>query len=152
MASNKIILKGDGTQVEALANGAITPGHLVQRDAAGTLSVHSSAGENAEPIFAYEDELQGKVKTQAYADGSRVLARIMRVGDQVQGILANGETAVIGSFLESAGDGTLQVVPTDSAGVVKYPASVVAVALEAVDMSSSSGADPSGYIAIEIVK
>ena len=152
MAYNTIILKGDGTQVEALAGGAITPGHLLSRATAGTLVVHPNAGQNAEPLFAYEDELQGKPISTAYASGARVLARLMRLGDQVYALLANGETAVIGSFLESAGDGTLQVVPTDSAGEVKYPASVVAVALEAVDMSDSSGADSNGRICVEICK
>ena len=152
MAYNVIILKGDGTQVEGLASGAVTPGHLLERDAGGTLSVHSDQGGNASPLFAQKDELQGKTISQAYATATRVLARMMRLGDQVYALLANGETAIIGSFLESAGDGTLQVCPTDSAGVVKYPASIVAVALEAVDMSDSSGADPNGRICVEIVK
>lgn len=150
--NNTVILKGDGTQVEGKANGAITPGHLIERDSAGTLSVHSNAGQPAAPIFAYEDELQGKTISDAYADGNQVLARHFRKGDQVNGILKDGETAVIGSFLESAGDGTLQVYSADSAGVVEYPQSLVGIALEALDLSDSSGADPSSSrIAIEIL-
>jgi len=71
-------------------------------------------------------------------------------GAEIYALLKNGENAAIGVFLESAGDGTLQVLDADaSVGLVKTN-SIVGVALEAVDMSGSSGVDPSGRIKVRI--
>lgn len=151
MAYKTIILKGDGVSEEALADGANTPGMLLERTTAGLFKVHSSAGQPAEALFSVEDELQGNEIDDAYADAARVLARSFRKGDQVYAFLNNGETAAIGNYLESAGNGRLRVYAADSAGAVEYPASIVGQALLAVDMSGSSGADPSGRIPIVII-
>jgi len=151
--ANTITIKGDPVREEYTAAAAITPGHLCEITSAGTIQAHSTAGGFAEKLFAIEDELQGKEITEAYdaTTNKQVLCGIFRPGDQVYALLANGETAVIGSKLESQGDGTLRVVDTDvSVGDIAVQ-SIVAVALEAVDMSGSSGADPSGRITIRIV-
>lgn len=153
MGSHKTItIKGDGVRKEAKCAGAITPGHLVELDStSGDVSVHSTAGGNAARAFAVEDDLQGKEISDVYADNSQLLYVLFQNGDEVNALIADGETIVIGDFLESAGDGTLRKHDTDSAGAVEYPEAIVAVAMEAVDMSGSSGADPSGRCRAEIV-
>ena len=145
MAFNTIKVKKYSDHIEEItAAGAITPGHLIEEDSSGTCVVHNSAGENVLPMFALEDELQGKDITDAYASGDKVQVWIPYRGDQVYALLADGENAAIGSFLESNGDGTLKVHAAGSAGVVEYPLAIVAQATEAVDNSESSGAESSG--------
>ena len=109
-------------------------------------------------MFAIEDEPQGGLIATAYVAANKVQCWIPGRGDIVNALLANGETAVIGSFLESNGDGTLRVhVPDDaSANSIQpvdftgYTNVIVGVATEANDMSSSSGAD-SPRIAVRII-
>ena len=152
MANNTIIIKGLGVRNEAIANAAITPGHLVELMSTAKVRVHATAGgAGVERAFAVEDDLQGNDIADAYSAGDMVQYNIMLPGDEVYALLANGENASIGSKLESAGDGTLRVVDTDtSVGTIAIQ-SQVAVALEAVDMSGSSGADPSGRIKVRIM-
>jgi len=161
MASNKtIVLKGHGVRNEAVANAAITPGHLVELMSTGKLRVHASAGQNCEKAFAVEDDLQGNTIDDAYDAADIAQYNIMKPGDEVNALLANGQDVSIGDFLESAGDGTLQAhtadsesLGADSSGAIAsfYTNQIVGVALEAVDMSDSSGADPSARIKVRIV-
>jgi len=147
MAYRTISIMGPARQREFKAGGAITPGHLVEvSSTAGDVVVHSTAGGTAIAMFALEDEGQGKTITQAYADNNEVRCGVFGPGDEVYAILADGENASVGSFLESAGDGTLRVVDADASVGDIGVQSVVGIALEAVDMSGSSGADPSGRI------
>jgi hypothetical protein len=142
---------------ELVAGGAITPGHLIALGSAGTVAVHAVAGGNAlPPMFALEDELQGKTIDDAYASGNRVQVWIPNRGDVVNALLKDGENIAKGDLLESAGDGTLQkhVADVDSSNDITsivYP--VVGQAIEAIDLSGSSGTHPtSGYrIQIRIV-
>lgn len=148
MAIKNITVVGDPIVFEAAAAAAITPGHLVYVDSNGKLAVHATAGGTAVPMFALEDNLQGNGISDDYVATKQCFAGIYSPGMQVYAILYNGENAAIGSYLESQGDGTLRVVDTDaSAGDVKIK-SVIAVALEAVDMSGSSAVDPSGRIRV----
>jgi len=150
--ANTITLKGHGVRQEAPANGAITPGHLVEPASDGDVQVHATAGGTAATMFAVEDDLQGNGITDAYATASRVQFETFKPGDEVNAILLNGETAVIGSKLESAGDGTLRVVDADASADEIAVQSVVAVAVEAIDMAGSSGADPAGgRIAVQVM-
>ncbi len=152
MAYKTIPIIGPSIQREFKAGGAITPGHLVEVDStAGDVVVHSTAGGTAVTMFALEDEAQGKTIDQVYADNNEVRCGVFTAGQEVFALLYNGENASVGSFLESQGDGTLRVVDTDaSVGAVGIQ-SVVGQALEAVDMSGSSGADPSGRIRIMVM-
>jgi len=150
MANKVIILIGHGVRQEHKAVAAITPGHLVELTSADKVQKHGTAGGSAEKAFAVEDDLQGNDINDDYAVNAFVQYNIMRSGDRVYALLANGETAVIGSKLESNGDGTLRVVDADvSAGDIGV-GSIVGVAMEAVDMSDSSAADPSGRIPVRI--
>lgn len=151
MAYKTIVLKGQGTASEATANAAITPGHLVELMSTGNIRVHASAGQNAQRMFAVEDELQGNGISTAYAANARAFYRVMLPGDEVYALINNGENVSIGDFLESAGNGCLKKHTADSAGAVEYPEGIVGIAKEAVDMSDSSAADPSGRCIVEIV-
>jgi hypothetical protein len=124
---------------EYVAAGAIIPGHLVKFNSNGKVEVHSDSNENAIPMFALEDELQGKTIDQAYAQGDPVQVWVAQRGEHVNAILAAGETIVAGDFLSSAGDGTLHkhIEDTDSGGVEVHGMQIVAQALEAVTTTSA---------------
>ena len=152
MAYRTIKLLVDSSQKEAIANAAITPGHLVERMSTGKVRVHANAGQNAQRMFAIEDSLQGKEISEDYSATNQVRFVVCRRGDEVVGILADGETAVIGSFLESNGNGELKVHAAGSAAVVEYPECIVGIALDAVDASDSAAtAVADRRIAVEIV-
>lgn len=151
MAYKTIPIIGPARQREFKAAAAITPGHLVELGStAGTCQVHSTAGGTAIAMFALEDEGQGKTISQAYATDNEVRCGVFGPGDEVFALLYNGENASVGSFVESQGDGTLRVVDADASAGAIAVGSIIGVALEAVDMSGSSGEDPSGRIRIMI--
>jgi len=134
---------------EYLASGAVTPGMLVEQNAATTVRAHATAGGNAIPMFACEDELQGKGIDDVFATTATIPAVwIPQRGDQVYAILADGENAAVGDFLESNGAGALQVHVADemSGGNAIVDMAIVGVALEAVDISDSSGGESSGTL------
>ena len=150
MAYKTITIMGDPVQKEYLATAvAITPGHLLQMASATTVQKHGTAKANAQKMFALEDDKQGKEIGDAYAVSTRIFCGIFRAGDEVNAILADGTSYSVGDFLESSGLGTLQkhTAPdiSDSAAQetadTLYHAGLVAIVLEALDLSSSSGGD-----------
>jgi len=149
MATKTITVSGDPVRREYIAEGAVTPGHLCELVSTGIKS-HATAGGRAAAIFALEDDLQGNEIGTAYTDNNQVQTGHFKPGDRVYALLANGENASVGSWLESAGDGTLRVVDADSSVGLVVTGSVIGFATEAVDMSGSSGVDPSGRIIVEI--
>lgn len=144
--ANTIVLKGLGTRKERQAVAAITPGHLVELTSANKVQAHGTAGGFAQKAFAVEDDLQGNTITDAYATDARVQYNVMLPGDEINALIADGEDISIGDKLVSNGDGTLKAVTSETTDE-----STVGIALEAVDMSGSSAADPTGRCAIEIV-
>lgn len=142
-----IVLEGENVVTrEKVANAAITPGHLIELMSTDKVRVHANAAQNAMPMFAIEDDDQGNGIDDAYSAADRVFFVYPRRGDVIYALLADGQTAAIGDFLESAGDGTLQVHVADIAESAEaqtiYTMAIVGQAIEAVDMSGSSGADP----------
>ncbi len=135
MTVGRIYLYGDVLTEEGKAAGTITPGHLIQNGASGYV-VHATAGGNAEKLFAEENSLNGDEITTTYASGDQMFFRACNSGDRVYALLADGQTAVAGSPLESAGDGTLQV--HTSASGEPYAAPIVAYATAALDLSASA--------------
>jgi hypothetical protein len=105
----RIQLIGNGRQDEAIAAGAITPGHLLARDEDAAVVVHASAGSYAEKIVAIEDALQGRTIADAYASGERVTFVHCEPGDVLYMLLAAGEDADENEFLTSNGNGQLKV-------------------------------------------
>jgi hypothetical protein len=132
------------------AGTAITPGMLIAVASDGEVDPNASAGGVCEKMFALEDELQGKTIADAYAIGDPVQCWSATPGEEVFAWLADGEDVAIGDVLVSAGTGKLKASTADSSAVVveEYP---IAVALEAVDMSGSSGVDPTGRIKVRIL-
>jgi len=135
---------------------AIKPGYLLELTSAGTLQAHATSGGDVLPMIALEDELQGGAITDDIAASQRVQCWVACRGEEAYMLLANGETAVIGSFLISNGDGTLKVytadtVSSDEPAYTDYANPIVGQALDAVDMSGSSGVDPDGRIKVRIL-
>jgi len=142
MANNSIKVKNYSNVFEEYdAVAAITPGMLIELTSAGEVQAHSTAAGNALPMFALENELEGEGIGDAYAEDDKVSCWIPGRGDQVLGILADEQDVAIGDFLESAGDGYLQKHVSDeaSAGEAIPSNVVVGIALEAIDLSGSSG-------------
>lgn len=133
------------------ANAAITPGMLIELMSTGKVRAHATAEGNVQPMFALEDELQGQDINDAYAANDKVQCWIPVRGEEVYAILADGQTAVIGSELSSNGDGTLRVhvaeveswEVSEAGSVTVYPNSIVAMALEAKDLSEGSESESS---------
>ena len=131
--ANTVVAKGYvNIRDEKEAAGAITPGHLVQRNSAGKVVVHATAGGPVNKLFALEDAYQGKKITDAYASGDTAILWHPVSGEQVNAIA--GGTIAVGDFVESNGDGTLRKYTVTSAGVSEFPASIVGVALEAASL------------------
>jgi len=132
---------------------AITPGMLLERDStAGYVKAHATAGGNVVPMFALEDELQGKEITDNYAVSTMIQVWIPRRGDKVYAILADSNEVSIGDFLESAGNGFLQKHSVDTASsqeaFTSYTNQIVAIALEHKDTSGASTTSSESPIAL----
>ncbi len=149
MAENSIIVRQGQAQrveLEKIPAAAFYPGHLVELTSADRVQKHSTAGGNITPaLFAIEDENQGKDIDDAFGTSGRAVCWIPQAGDWVLGVLADGETVVIGDKLESGGDGTLKKHVSDTADsddpVTVYPNQIVGIAMEALDLSDSSGGE-----------
>jgi len=149
MAYNTIKVKKYSDVIEEMvASAAITPGMLLIIESTGKVKAHNQADKDAFPIFALEDELQGKGIDDAYAANDPVQCWIPYRGDIVNAILADGQKVVIGDPLTSDGYGRLKKHVTDTgASTVPwtvYPEQIVGYATEALDLSGSSGAEVSG--------
>jgi hypothetical protein len=116
MAYTTIALRtvGEPCIDEAKCAATITPGMLVEqyKVSSGVVGVrpHNKAGGNATPIFALANQLQGKEITDNYSSGDIVTFQTFRSGDEVYALIYASEAVVIGSKLESQGDGTLKVM------------------------------------------
>jgi len=149
MAYNTIKIKKYSDVIEEITatEVAITPGSLLELDSAGTVQAHSTAGGTVLPMFALEDELQGKGIDDNIAASNKIQVWIPGRGDQVYAILQDGEDVSIGDFLTSNGTGSLKKLTVDSAGGLEPVNSpIVGVALEAVNLSDSSGGESSGAL------
>jgi len=151
MSIKTIMVKNHGMiRMEEQVAGAYYPGMLLEEDSNGYYQPHSTSGGNVEPLVGIEDELSGGNVSTVYVVGRRGAAVYCRPGDEVQLRLANGQSASRNDLLESNGDGYVKVhTPTvDSSQNLhtEYLNAIKFKALEAVDMSDSSAADPSGLI------
>lgn len=139
---------------EYQAAAAITPGMLLELTSAGKMQAHSTAGGNAPRYIALENELEGEGIDDAYATNDYVQVWSGVMGEEAYMILADGENVSIGDLLESAGNGYLQKHTSDvesfesnePGSITVYPEQIVAQALEALDLSGSSGEESSGTL------
>lgn len=147
MAYETIKLKKYSDVIEEYAAyAAIIPGALVEATAgAATIRNHATAGGNAIPMFALEDELQGKGIGDDYAAGDMVQVWIPNRGDQVNALLSTNQHIAIGDFMESDGAGKLQKWAGDvgDSTVVTKLLSIVGVALEHKHDDEGSGSESS---------
>ncbi len=121
----------------------IVPGHLLKLLSTGKVDGHADEEGVAVPMFALEDELQGKTIDDKYATDAPVQVWIPQRGEQVLAVLKDDENVAVGDYLVSAGTGELQKKkPLESldSWETETRDSIVAQALEAVDLSDSSGA------------
>lgn len=120
---------------------------LVEVMSTGKLRKHATEGGNAIPMFAVENKYEGKGITDAYAAADKVTYWIPQRGDEVYAQIEDEQNIAIGDFLESNGAGYLQKITnveiSSQAADVVYPLQIVAVALEALDLSSLSAAGSS---------
>jgi hypothetical protein len=141
---------------EFIAAETIYPGSLIELTTDKTVRKHATATGNALPMFALEDELQGKGIDDAYTAGQLVQCWTPTRGDVVLAILADGGNVGEGDFLESNGYGYLQahVADTASQDAVRYSNPIVGLSLEEMDASGdSSGQDmPAGLGANKRIK
>ena len=139
MGKNTIKLKKYSDVIEEfVAAGEIKPGMLVTLNEDGKVIPHNLDGGNAIPMFALEDELQGKTIDDAYANGSPVQVWVAGRGDIVNAIAGDNITA--GAFLVSAGNGKLKPVGTTAtvnvtATVVATDATISSLELDLTDLS-----------------
>ena len=127
--------------IERVANAAITPGMLIELMSTNKVRKHANDDAWVGPVmFALEDELQGKRIDQAYAADDQVQCWVAQRGEEVYALLADGENVVVGDKLASNGDGYLKKYDTTES-LTEQTGAIAAMALEAVDRSSSSGGD-----------
>jgi hypothetical protein len=139
MAKNTIKIKKYSDVVEEMkANAAITPGMLVEEMSTGNVRAHATPSGNAIPMFALEDELQGKTIDDAYAQNDQVQVWIPGRGDMVYGLLAKGQNVTRGTFLVSNGDGYLAAVSDSASFGDDDSAKVIGVALESVNATAAA--------------
>jgi hypothetical protein len=137
---NCIHLGGYITEVNTLvADGAITPGMLVERNA-GKYRKHATANGAAQPAFALDQSMLNLGVDDAYADGDLVQVGIGAPGSTFWALLVSGGNVADGALLESNGDGYLKA-GTD-------PGQVVARAIEAVNNTAGPGA---ARIRVEVI-
>lgn len=143
MAFHTIKIKKYGDAVEEhKANAILYPGMLLEFNSNGNVQKHSHEDGNAFVMFALEDELQGGDILTAYVANAMVQCWIPGDGDIVYAQLKDGQNVVIGDFLTSAGDGTLQKYVRDNSSEYKMnPEQIVGMAAEAVNLASSSDGD-----------
>jgi hypothetical protein len=157
MAYRSVVIKNYLNNFEEYeANAALSPGMLVEVMSTGKLRKHATEGGNAVPMFAMEDSLQGKGITDAYVAGDRVKVWIPQRGDEVYAQLEDEQNVSVGDFLESNGAGFLQkstaVEISSQAADIVYPLQIVAVVLEALDLSGLSAAGSSDTPARQFVR
>jgi hypothetical protein len=132
------------------ANAAIIPGMLIELMSTNKVRAHATSGGNVLPMFALEDELQGKEIDDAYAAGDVVQCWIPVRGEIVHALLADGQNVSIGDALQSNGAGYLTKYVKESwesndaqqANIV-YDKVIVGIALEAQNLSALDGSNSS---------
>lgn len=118
MAIKTIIVSGKPQIEEALANAAITPGELIEwvpNASFRRLQVHGSATGAAAPMFALENELAGEEIGDAYASGETVRFATCPKGTIILARITANVNLETGDWLESDGNGELQLSTSNNA-------------------------------------
>jgi hypothetical protein len=152
MANNTIVLRGTKeTQETAIASGTVYPGYLLEpTSTADTYKAHAVAGGGGAAVFAIEDELQGNDIDDAYATTKRMQIYFAKPGDVIYVKIVNGANIAIADKLVSNGNGYFKEHTKDSSATI-VEQHVFGYAMDAVDMSGSSGVDPSGWCRMRVI-
>ena len=139
----KVLLIGAPNQMERDAADAITPGMLIELNSTNGVIPHNVAGGFSDKWVAVENDIAGDDFDHPYLAGEVCLFNACRQGDEVLLTINDGENIAIGEDLESAGNGKVRAIVGEESGAVfgrqRY---AVARALQAIDMTDSSGGDP----------
>lgn len=138
----KILLIGIPNQMERDAASGVTPGMLVELNSSNEVLAHNTAGGACDKWVVVESAITGDDIDHPYATGDVVLFNACRPGDEVLLTVNDGENIAIGNDLESAGNGKVRSVSGGESGAVVQNVNSVARALQALDMTDSSGGDP----------
>jgi len=136
-----ILLIGEPNRRQREADETIKPGNLLQLDADGKVTNHATAQGRHARMVAVESDITGDDLTHDYTSGEVVQVNVFRPGDEALLNLADGENVSIGDYLVSDGAGRVQQADSNSAGELE--GSLVGIALEAINLTDSSAADPS---------
>ena len=139
----KVLLIGAPNQTERDANTTITPGMLVELNSANEVLPHNTPGGWSDKWVAVENDIAGDDLDHAYLAGEVVLINVCKPGDEVYILVADGENIAIGDDLESDGNGKVRSVFGEESGAGGgVHLNKVGRAMSALDMTDSSGGDP----------
>ena len=125
---------------EALANAALSPGHLLEVMSTGKVRKVATIDIAYPLLVAKENYFEGGLKTDAYAGDDNVPMHRALPGDRVYLRVAAGAAAIVkGDKLAASNDGTV----VKSNATTDY---IVAMADEAVD---NSGGGSEAFIAVK---
>jgi len=144
--TKKTIVLDDRNNIrdEATGSGTIYPGYLLEKTSAGKYKAHATVSGSWGGAVALEDALQGNGVDDAYSNGDKIIVGVFHRGAVVNLVLQDGESVAIGDQLDSNGDGTIRkVTGASSIADLEESQSIVGEALEALDLSGSSGAESS---------
>lgn len=125
--SRTILLTGDVNRRTREAGGTITPGNFASLDGSNEAV---RTGADAVPQFvAVENSIGGDGIDDDYSEGDVVLLHVLTKGDEVNAILAAGQSVAVGALLRTGANGT---VTSAGSGVMTL------LALETVDASAGA--------------
>lgn len=138
--ANRIHVAGEyrSVEYEAYASG-IYPGMLVAVNSSGEIAVHATEGGRHEKLFVEEQALRGKTVDDVTTSGDKVVCILGLPGTEIYALLEDGQNVSIGTELISAGNGKLKAASDLESG--ETLAQVVAISLEAEDLTGSSTSD-----------
>ena len=106
-ADNRIDLAPNMNVIEGAAGEAMTPGHLVIRNAAGTFDLRDIADITAPVAVCCDAPERGKSIDDAYVVGETVRVCYPNPGELVNVRLAAAQTVAIGDALEAGDNGVV---------------------------------------------
>lgn len=139
-------IQPQGGRVKRLANGAITPGDLIEIRTDGDVQSHSTAEGNSAGLVALESTSEEspagtKQIDHDYDDGDSVRYARTKPGGLYYMWLDAGENVDAGDFLSSAGNGNLkaEAVTVDPTATTAESVAAAAIQFQAVEDVDNSG-------------
>ena len=103
------LLIGSGRYDEFRANAALSPGMALTVDANGEVGPHATAGTCYEVIIALQQQKDGSLITEAYADDDLVPVLYPGIGDVVNLLLESAQDCDPSDLLTVTNTGTFKV-------------------------------------------